>query len=441
MVTVMERVLPARLGTGFRWLLASSWLTNLGDGLAAAAGPLLIATLTRDPLLISLSALVSWAPPLLFGLYAGVLSDRHDRRTIVLAANAARAVVLAVLVVLLLTGTLTVTTALIALSLRSVAEVFADNATSTLTPMLVARDDLTVANARLGTGFITLNQLAGPPVGAALIGLGLTWPFAGQLLLVLAGMVLVSRVTLPPHGHRARTLDTEPGPAADPAADPAVDAEADTAAGPLAGADARSGGGVVRELLDAFRWTIRHAAVRTLALTILIFNFTFGAAWSVLVLYTQEQLGLGPIGFGLMTTISGIGGLIGTSLYGAITRRVSLGALMRIGLVIETLTHLGLALTHSPWVAGGIFLVFGAHAFIWGTTSVTVRQRAVPQELQGRVGSVNTICVYFGLVVGSLIGGTLATHLGVAAPFWFAFAGSAAFVVLLWRQLLHIAHD
>ncbi|MEV4569393.1 MFS transporter [Nonomuraea sp. NPDC049419] len=425
MVTVMERVLPARLGTGFRWLLASSWLTNLGDGLAAAAGPLLIATLTRDPLLISLSALVSWAPPLLFGLYAGVLSDRHDRRTIVLAANAARAVVLAVLVVLLLTGTLTVTTALIALALRSVAEVFADNATSTLTPMLVARDDLTVANARLGTGFITLNQLAGPPVGAALIGLGLTWPFAGQLLLVLGGMVLVARVTLPPHGRR--TLDAATGP--DPAADPA------------AGSGGGVGGGVVRELLDAFRWTIRHAAVRTLALTILIFNFTFGAAWSVLVLYTQEQLGLGPIGFGLMTTISGIGGLIGTSLYGAITRRVSLGALMRIGLVIETLTHLGLALTHSPWVAGGIFLVFGAHAFIWGTTSVTVRQRAVPQELQGRVGSVNTICVYFGLVVGSLIGGTLATHLGVAAPFWFAFAGSAAFVVLLWRQLLHIAHD
>ncbi|MEV4799274.1 MFS transporter [Nonomuraea sp. NPDC049421] len=437
MITVMERVLPARLGTGFRWLLASSWLTNLGDGLAAAAGPLLIATLTRDPLLISLSALVSWAPPLLFGLYAGVLSDRHNRRTIVLAANAARAVVLAVLVVLLLTGTLTVTTALIALSLRSVAEVFADNATSTLTPMLVARDDLTVANARLGTGFITLNQLAGPPVGAALIGLGLTWPFAGQLLLVLAGMVLVSRVTLPPHGRRTLAAETGPHPAADPAADATPGPAADPTAGPVAG----SGGGVVRELLDAFRWTIRHAAVRTLALTILIFNFTFGAAWSVLVLYTQEQLGLGPIGFGLMTTISGIGGLIGTSLYGAITRKVSLGALMRIGLVIETLTHLGLALTHSPWVAGGIFLVFGAHAFIWGTTSVTVRQRAVPQELQGRVGSVNTICVYFGLVVGSLIGGTLATHLGVAAPFWFAFAGSAAFVVLLWRQLLHIAHD
>ncbi|MFB9533964.1 MFS transporter [Nonomuraea roseola] len=407
MITVVERVLPARLGTGFRWLLASSWLTNLGDGVAAAAGPLLIATLTRDPLMISLSALVSWAPPLLFSLYAGVLSDRHDRRRIVLVANAARALVLAALVVLMVTGTVTVVTALVALTLRSIAEVFADNATATLTPMMVGKDDLVIANARLGTGFITLNQLAGPPIGAALFGLGYTWPFAGQLLLVVAGIVLVSRITLPPHGRQAD--------------DPRPD--------------------TVRELIAGFSWTIRHAAVRTLALTILIFNFTFGAAWSVLVLYTQEQLGLGGIGFGLMTTIGGIGGLIGTGLYGAITRKVSLGALMRIGLIIETLTHLGLALTHSPWVAGGIFLVFGAHAFIWGTTSVTVRQRAVPRELQGRVGSVNAICVYAGLVVGALIGGVLATRFGVAAPFWFAFAGSAVFVVLLWRQLMHIAHD
>ncbi|WP_205303942.1 MFS transporter [Nonomuraea montanisoli] len=388
-------------------MLASSWLTNFGDGIAAAAGPLLIATLTRDPLMISLSALVGWAPPLLFSLYAGVLSDRYDRRRIVLLANAARAVVLAALVALMVTGTLTVTTALLALTLRSVAEVFADNATATLTPMMVGKEDLAVANARLGTGFITLNQLAGPPIGAALFGLGLTWPFASQLLLVVAGIVLVSRITLPPHGRQAG--DVAPN--------------------------------TVRELIAGFSWTIRHAAVRTLALTILIFNFTFGAAWSVLVLYTQEQLGLGSLGFGLMTTIGGIGGLIGTGLYGAITRRVSLGALMRIGLIIETFTHLGLALTHSPWVAGGIFLAFGAHAFIWGTTSVTVRQRAVPRELQGRVGSVNTVCVFGGLVVGSLIGGVLATRLGVAAPFWFAFAGSAVFVVLLWRQLMHIAHD
>jgi predicted MFS family arabinose efflux permease len=185
---------------------------------------------------------------------------------------------------------------------------------------------------------------------------------------------------------------------------------------------------------------VGNPAVRTLVLTITIFNVTFGAAWSVLVLYATERLGLGAVGFGLVTTVSAAGGVVGGAVYGWITRRVSLGNLMRIGLIIETLTHLALALTSSPLVALPVFFVFGAHAFVWGTTSITVRQRAVPQELQGRVGSVNMVGVYGGLVIGSGIGGVLAQHGGVTAPFWFAFAGSAVFVVLIWRSLRHVAH-
>ncbi|WP_155372567.1 MFS transporter [Catellatospora vulcania] len=403
---VVESVVPARLGGGYRWLLASSWSSNLGDGVALAAGPLLVTTLTDDPFLISLAALLRWAPPLVFGLYAGVLSDRLDRRRIMIVANLARVLVLAGLVASMLAGLLSAVGALVALGLLTVAEVFADNTAGTLTPMLVHRDDLAVANARLQTGFITLNQLIGPPIGAALFAAGTVWPFAAETVLVAASVVLVSRVRLP-----ARERPTE---------------------------QRRS---LRRDVAEGFRWTVNHAAVRTLVLTILIFNVTFGAAWSVLVLYAQEQLGLGAIGFGLLTTVSAVGGLLGTALYGAITRRVSLGNVMRVGLIIETLTHLGLAVTTSPVVASAIFFVFGAHAFVWGTTSVTVRQRAVPEQLQGRVNSFNTICVFGGLVVGSVIGGVLATHFGVTAPFWFAFAGSAAFVVLLWRELTRIAHS
>ena len=197
----------------------------------------------------------------------------------------------------------------------------------------------------------------------------------------------------------------------------------------------------MHDVVEGFRWVRHHAAVRTLVLTLTIFNLTFGAAWSVLVLYATERLGLHAVGFGLITTVGAVGGLAGTAAYGWITRHVSLGDLMRIGLVIETLTHLGLAVTTNPVLALGIFFVFGAHAFIWGTTSMTVRQRAVPTDLQGRVGAVNMLGVYGGLVLGSAIGGVLARHWGVTAPFWFAFGGSALFVVLLWSQMRHIAHD
>ena len=116
-----EIVAPARLGTGFRWLLASSWSTNLGDGVATAAGPLLVASLTHDPFLVSLAAMMQWAPPLVFGLYAGVLADRHDRRRVVIAADLVRVAVLAVLTVTLVTGTLSVAGALVALGALAIA--------------------------------------------------------------------------------------------------------------------------------------------------------------------------------------------------------------------------------------------------------------------------------------------------------------------------------
>lgn len=406
MTRLVETIAPRRLGPGFRWLVASSWVTNLGDGIALAAGPLLIASQTRDASVVALAALLNWAPQLLFGLYAGALADRLDRRLIVVTVNLVRVVVLTLLAGSIVTDLVSVPVVLGSLFLLGSAEVFADNTSSTLLPMLLGRADLALGNARLMSGFITFNQLAGPPIGAALFAAGAAWPFVTQAVLVLAGAGLVSRIALPPHGR---------------APEERTHMRADVAEG--------------------FRWVLHHPAVRTLVLTIFTFNITFGAAWSVLVLYATQRLDMGAVGFGLLTTTSAVGGLAGTAAYGWITARVSLGNIMRIGLVYETLTHLSLALTRTPAIALAIFFGFGAHAFIWGTTSATVRQRAVPTELQGRVGSVNMLGVCGGLVLGAAIGGQLARHWGVTAPFWFAFAGSALFVVLIWHQLRHIAHD
>jgi predicted MFS family arabinose efflux permease len=150
---------------------------------------------------------------------------------------------------------------------------------------------------------------------------------------------------------------------------------------------------------------------------------------------------MNELGFGLITTAMAVGGLLGTASYGWLERHVPLGVIMRGGLIIETLTHLALALTRSAWFALIVFVIFGAHAFIWGTTSTSVRQRAVPAEFQGRVASVYLTGVIGGIVIGSALGGLVASAWGVTAPFWFAFVGSAIILAFIWRSLLQIAHD
>ena len=197
---------------------------------------------------------------------------------------------------------------------------------------------------------------------------------------------------------------------------------------------------VRQDIAEGLRWTWGNPAVRTLTLAIVSFNVTWGAAWSVLVLYASDRLGLGPIGFGLLTTVGALGGIAGTAGYDWLERHASLAAIMRVGLVVETLTHLGLALTTTPWVAMVVLFVFGVHAFVWGTTSRTVRMRAVPTQLQGRVGSLYSIGVFGGIVAGQALGGVIARIWGITGPFWFAFVGSAVILALIWRELAHIAH-
>jgi MFS family permease len=399
-----DAVAPARLGRSFRWLLASSWITYLGDGITLAAGPLLVASQTRSPLAVALAALLQRLPWLMFGLYAGVLADRVSRRAIVITTGLVRAAIL-----ILLIGSITghrVDTAVVlaALFLFGVNETFADTATATLPPMLVDKRDLGIANSRTLAGLIAGNQLAGPPIGAALFAAGAAFPFISEAVCVLAGVLLITRIQLP-----ARTGPTEASRVRD-------------------------------EIRQGWRWLWAHHALRVLAITIFTFNITFGAAWSVLVLYARERLGMDALGFGLITTAMAVGGLAGTASYGWLERRVRLGVIMRAGLIIETLTHLALALTRWVWLALIIFTIFGAHSFIWGTTSTSVRQRAVPAEFQGRVTSVYLTGMVGGIVIGSALGGAVASAWGVTAPFWFGFVGSASILPFIWRSLLQIGH-
>jgi MFS family permease len=401
---IAETVAPRRLGRSFRWLLAATIINNAGDGVVISAGPLLVASQTHDPFLVSMALMSEYLPVLLFGVLGGAAADRFNRRRMVVVVNVGRAIVLGALVAVIATGAVNIAIVLAVLFVLGTAETFADSASSTLIPGLVARQDLGIANARMQGAFLLTNQLLTPPIGAFLFAIGMALPFATNAACFALGAVLVSRVVT---GPRSR-----PG----------------------------EGSGLRAEMVEGIRWLMAHPPMRTLAITIFTFNITYGAAWSVLVLYAGERLRMDEVGFGLLTTAVAIGGVLGISLYGRLERRFSLADIMRVGLVIETCTHLVLALTTSPAIAFATLVVFGAHAFVWGTTSTVVRQRAVPDELLGRVTGVYRVAIVGGLVVGTPLGGLLARSYGITAPFWFGFIGSALLVTILWRQFDNIVH-
>lgn len=395
------------MGRDFRWLLASSWTSNIGDGVALAAAPLLIASMTSSPILVASGAVLQFLPWLLFGLHAGAIADRFDRRRLVMFANAARAVVLAALCVFLITGTANIWIVLAVAFLYGTAEVFVDTAASTLLPMLVKPADLGIGNARLQAGYLVANQFAGPPLGAFLFAAGAAWPFLLEVLCVLLAVMLVSRMAATPVPPRAES-----------AAKPAVHTD----------------------IAEGIRWLWRNPPVRMLVLIILLFNVTWAAPWGILVLYATEHLNMGAVGFGMLTTASAAGGLLATFCFGWLERHVSFATLMRVALSLEVAMHLAFALTTTGWVALVIMFVFGFYAFVWGTISTTVRQRLVPPQLQGRIASVNMVGVFGGMVIGQALGGVIAQVWGLTAPWWFAFVGAAITLLLVWRPISHIVN-
>ncbi len=405
MSVLVERFAPARLGRGYRWLVSSAWVGSVGDGISLSAGPLLVASETKSAFLVAAAAFLQRLPWLFLGLYAGVVADRVDRRVLIVTSETLRAIVIGVLCLAIFTDTAGIPLILTAMLLMGIAEVFSITTSGTLLPMLVDKPDLGFANSRLQGSFVVGMQLLGPPIGAVLFAAGRALPFLTQTILVVLALMLVSRI------------GTAKGPVSEP-----------------------KQGKVISDIKEGLRWIIAHGPIRTLTLTILTFNITWGAAWSVLVLYALRHLHIGEVGYGLMTTASAIGGIGAIIGYKRLEERWPLAAIMRVCLTLEVLMYLGLAINNTGWIALLIMVVFGAYSFVWGTVSQTVRQRAVPQELQGRVASVYLMAVFGGIVIGQILGGVIAEKWGVIAPFWFAFAVTSVMLVLIWGQLSAIAH-
>ncbi|MEU6641438.1 MFS transporter [Saccharomonospora sp. NPDC046836] len=380
-----------RLGADFAKLWTANAFTNIADGVALAAAPLLIASLTDDPVLVAGAVFVQQLPWLLFSLISGAYVDRLDRRRLLVVVNLLRGLVIGGLAVAVWSGTATI-------AMIYVAFFLVGTASGAILPAIVDDAALPSANARLFALYFVANQFVAPPLGAALFAFAAALPFGvNAVAFVLAVPLLGALARITPSSVERRPLWTEIG--------------------------------------EGLRWLWGHQVLRMLALSICLMNITMLASFAILVLYARERLGLGEVGYGLLLTATAAGGLLGTTIASRLRARFPDSVLLRAGLVVETLTHASLALADAPWQAIATLVMFGVHGLLWGVVSTTWRQRVVPDRLRGRVNSVYLLFSVGGAALGSLISGPLAAAFGVTAPFWCSAVVMTGMTVTAWRTL------
>ncbi len=342
------------MNRNFRLLFTSALATNLGDGLIAVAVPWLATLLTHDPLLIGLVAAARNLPWALFALPAGVLTDRHDHRRLILAADAARLVLSLSLVLLALTaspGTGPVLGLAALAFLLGSAEVLRDNTAQTFLPDVVDKTRLEYANGALWATERLAGQLLGPPLAGFLIGLTIALPFGTQTLLLMAALGLIGAMRLPPLPHAG-------------AHQPALAA--------------------IREGLG---WLWANPILRRLALVSGSFNFVGYGFFAIFVLYAQKVLGLDVFGYGLFLTLVAIGGLAGSILGPFVATRIGPTASLLLGICMFSASSASLALQAPLWVVAAFMLADAFCGMLWDITVVSYRQRHIPAALLGRVNS------------------------------------------------------
>ena len=381
----------------FHRLWAASAVSALGDGAMLAAGPLLVASQTEDPFPVAAAVFFQQLPWLLFSVVAGAYVDRLDRKRLLVGTTFLRGVAVGGLAVAVAVGEASLPVIYAALFLLGTGDSIARNTEQTVVASIVEPEQLARANSRLFGTTMLGSQLGGPPLGAYLFAVAAALPFGLDAASFVAAALLVSTLAVPrlPVERAARSLR--------------------------------------RDVAEGIRWLWAHRALRLLALCICAMNITFTGAMSVYVVYAHERLGLGSLGYGLLLTVSAVGGLIATGFTARLEQRFGPSILLRVGLLVEAATHVGLALTRSPAVAAAVMIVFGIHAVVWSVVTLSLRQRIVPRELQGRVNGVYALFSVGGSAVGALLGGAVASIFGITAPFWIGAALVALLAVVTWR--------
>ena len=392
---------PTALGGGFGRLWTAAIASNLADGIGRTAVPLIATTLTRDPALIAGLTAVTFLPWLLFGIPAGMLLDRVDRRVAMAVANGLRFAVAALVALLIATGDLTIWSLYGCVLLFGLGETVFDNATTTVVPSLVSRDQLDRANGRMQSAEIVVQNFIATPIAGFLFAAAIALPMwlTGSGFLISALLVL----SIPVAAARARQSGAEAAP--------------------------RPGmGAVVR-----FLWDDRFLRKMIILTSITASALSFAQGSVVLLLLQTYALPASLVG--VVTAGVGVGALVGALLSSRFVARFGRGRVMFVSILISGFGILGVGLTGNV-VLGVLSYAIGAFGVaVWNVPWGALRQAIIPGAMLGRaMGIVRTIG--WGLTpIATVLGGFVA-RVDLRLPFVIGGAIVVVFALIATRLLL-----
>ncbi len=399
-------VIPTRLGPRFTRLWTAATVSNIGDGLLVAALPLLAIRSTTSPLVIAGLAACRGLPWLAFGLTAGAIVDRVDRRRLMALVDYGRGAVLVAMGIAVMVSDVPIWILYVVALGLGMGEVLFDSASGAFVPMVVPDSMLERANSRLYLSLTIANELSGPAVGAWLFAAAAAAPFivdAGSFVFA-ASMVLTIRGSFRP--------------------DPVVD-------------DDGPGGISMRaQIAEGIRFVREHAVLRSLVMVSAGYNFLATGLEALVVLYITTTLGGSDRQYGLVLTLAAFGGLAG----GLVAERVF--ARVRHGVVIVSVLLGCAAFAFAAAAIGELWAFTVSEVVVFFGSALasigaqTLRQRAMPPHLAGRIMSVYLLCIFGAGPLGALAFGLLARATSIGSVLVAFGIGCVLLAVTLGRVLV-----
>ncbi|MGH3134253.1 MAG: MFS transporter, partial [Gaiellaceae bacterium] len=385
----------------FLRLWSAQTVSQFGTQISQLAIPLAaILVLDASAFEVALLGTVEFLPFLLFALPAGVWVDRLRRRPILVAADLGRGVALASIPIAYAADALTIWQLYAVGFVVGTLTVFFDVAYQSYLPSLVARDQLVDGNAKLEVSRSGA-QLAGPGVAGALVA-AITAPFA---ILVDAISFFGSAAFIFGIRH-AEQLE-------EPAQQP----------------------NMRRELAEGLRYLLGHRYWRPIAISVAISNFFSNVTFSIVLVYAVRELDLSPGLIGLVLSVGNVGWLFGALAATRLSARIGVGRTMVGSAMLfgPSMLLIPLAPKSIPvpfFVASLVLLSFGAVVF--NVTGISFQQAVTPDRMLGRLNATRRFIVWGVIPLGSLIGGTLASQIGLRETLWVGAVGaSLSFIPLL----------